>query len=68
MATKKDSDPRPSKADAPKDASPDEMGDTPRKAIADSLPSPEDSGPGEQHHLDPTQRAESRRGGVNPGN
>jgi hypothetical protein len=92
MATKKDSDPRPSKADAPKDPRPqradapldprptgkpvadgvDTTPDTeeepaPRRAIADSLPPPDASGPGEQHHLDPSQRAESRMGGTNPG-
>ena len=74
-------DPRPAKADAPVDPRPtdkpvaegvDTTPDTeeepaPRRAIADSLPPPDASGPGEQHHLDPSQRAESRMGGTNPG-
>jgi hypothetical protein len=74
-------DPRPAKADADVDPRPsdkpvadgvDTTPDTeeepaPRRAIADSLPPPDASGPGEQHHLDPSQRAESRMGGINPG-
>jgi hypothetical protein len=73
-------DPRPAKADAdvdPRpsdkpvadgvDTTPDTEEPAPRRAIADSLPPPDASGPGEQHHLDPSQRAESRMGGINPG-
>lgn len=66
-------DSRPAKADAPVDPRPtekteadgqavDTVTDTepaPRRAIADSLPPPDASGPGEQWHLDPSQRAGS---------
>lgn len=64
-------DPRPSKADADVDPRPtgkpdaegvDTTPDTdeepaPRRAAADFLPPPDASGPGEQHHLDASQRA-----------
>lgn len=70
-------DPRPRKADADVDPRPtnkpdaegvDTTPDTdeepaPRRAIADSLPPPDASGPGEQHHLDPSQRATADEGG-----